>query len=89
MNNDEIILDILEKVHDKVESSRTDIQAIKIEQVRQNLIVTQHEARSTASEGRLSILEKDSQLFRNFVMFATIIGGLIGFAIKIYPILFH
>jgi hypothetical protein len=88
-SKDELIIDILEKVHDKVEKSANDIQEIKVELVRQNIIVTQHEARSTASEARLEILEKDAQFFRNFITTCTVIGGITAFVLKIWPLLFH
>jgi hypothetical protein len=83
MSKDELIIDILEKVHEKVEKSNSDIQDIKVEQVRQNLIVERHEQRSTASEGRLKILEKDAQFARNFVMTVSVLGACLEFYVLV------
>jgi hypothetical protein len=86
MSKDELIIDILEKIHEKVEKSADNIQEIKLEQSRQNIIVTQHEARSTASEKRLNLLEKDAQFFRNFITTVTVLAGIAAFLIKILPL---
>lgn len=87
MQNEELILDIVEKTYDKVEILSNDINEIKIEQAGQNIIVKQHEARSTASEARLSLLEKDAQFFRNFIMIITGLCTIAGVLVKFLPYL--
>lgn len=87
MSNDELILDIVEKIHGKVEKLDSDMTDMRIEQGRQNVIVERHEARSTASEERLNLLEKDAQFFRNFIMIMTGLGAVITFIVKILPYL--
>lgn len=89
MNHEELILDILEKVHEKVEKSSEDIQLIKIQQALHDAVVKLHEARSTASEGRLAVLEKDAQFFRNFVTICTVLGTLAAGVAKIWPYFVH
>lgn len=87
MSNDDLILDIVEKIHDKIEKLDNDVTDMRIEQGRQNIIVERHEARSTAAEQRLHLLEKDAQFFRNFIMIMTALGAIITFAVKIFPYL--
>ena len=84
-DRDEIIVDILEKVADKVDN-------ISAEQIRQSVILEfntqvlkEHERRSTASEDRLVLLEKDAQFFRNFIVIITALGGLVTLVVKIFP----
>jgi hypothetical protein len=84
---DDLFLDILEKIHDKVEKIDETLTNVKIEQTRQNIIVEQHEARSTASEGRLGLLEKDAQFFRNFITTIAVLAGIATFCAKVIPFL--
>lgn len=84
-NNDELILDIVEKTYEKVEKLDNDMTDMRIEQGRQNVIVERHEARSTASEERLTLLEKDAQFFRNFIMIMTGLGAIVTFLVKVLP----
>lgn len=94
MNKDELILDILEKTYAKVEKNTIAIQEIKIEQAKQGLIhennqaeLTEHIRGVRAAEGRLDVLEKDAQFFRNFITTCTILGGIILFLMKVLPLI--
>jgi hypothetical protein len=89
-SKDELILDILERVHDKVELLGTDVQSLKVEQVRHFEMhktnaanLEQHMSRTEANENRLELLEKDAQFFRNFIKFVTISGALLLFGLKV------
>ena len=48
----------------EMKSMSSNISEIKDEQVRQNSIVTDHERRSLASEGRLGIIEGQHEIFK-------------------------
>lgn len=84
-SKDELIVDILEKLSDKVDN-------ISSEQIRQSVVLEyntkvleEHERRSTASEDRLALLEKDAQFFRNFIVIMTALGSLGIALVKIFP----
>lgn len=87
MTNDDLILEIIEKVHENVQKVENKLDGIAAEQVRQNIIVERHEQRSTASEGRLELLEKDAQFVRNLIKILTALSGIALFILKIYPAL--
>lgn len=88
-DKEDIILDILEKIHEKTEKITSELGEVKSEQFRQNLVVTEHERRSTASEARLSLLEKDAQFFRNFITTVTVIAGILTFVVEVVLPLIH
>lgn len=81
-----VVLDILEKIHEKTEKNNNDLNEIKVELVRQNGVVTEHERRSTASEGRLELLEKDVQSFRSVIKAVVIIAGTVTFLAEGLPL---
>lgn len=96
----ERIFSFLEKLDAKLDEVKNTIVEIKIEQTRQNTVVSEHERRSTASEGRLDLLEsginerlakleKDSQFARNFLTTISIIAGMLVFIVKILPLFVH
>lgn len=92
MNKDEILLDIMEKVHDKVERISADVQDIKIQQARQDGVVEEHSRRSTASEGRLEFLENHVLMVNHTIKIIKISGQIllgfitvIGFFAKVLP----
>ncbi len=100
MDKTDLILEIIEKVHDKVQRVEDKLDNVAEEQVRQNVIVERHEQRSTTAEKRmelfehevstrLSQLEKDSQFARNAVVIISALGGLTLFAIKVIPFFVH
>lgn len=89
-SREELILDILERVHDKVENLSSDVQELKIEQVRHYEMhklnssnLQEHMSRTEANESRLELLEKDAQFFRNFIKIVTVAGGLTLFVLKL------
>lgn len=88
-DKEDIILDILEKIHEKTEKITSELCEVKSEQFRQNLVVTEHERHSTASEARLSLLEKDAQFFRNFITTVTVIAGILTFVVEVFLPLIH
>ena len=100
MDKTELILEIIEKVHDNVQRVESKVDAIADEQVRQNVIVERHEQRSTTAEkrlelferevtARLSNLEKDSQFARNAVTIVAAIGAIVVFFVEILPLFAH
>ena len=100
MDKTELILEIIEKVHDNVQRVENKVDAIADEQVRQNVIVERHEQRSTTAEkrlelfemevtARLSNLEKDSQFARNAVTIVAAIGAIVVFFVEILPLFAH
>lgn len=97
MNKEEILLDIMEKMHDSVKSIEAKINEIQIELVRQNVIVERHEARSTASEEnnrlleqkldeRLARLEKKELMINGGIKVILAIGSLVGFLLGIFKL---
>lgn len=100
MDKTELILEIIEKVHDNVQRVEGKLDVISDEQARQNVIVERHEQRSTTAEkrlelfemevtARLSNLEKDSQFARNAVTIIAALGTITLFIIKILPFFVH
>jgi 3-deoxy-D-manno-octulosonic-acid transferase len=100
MDKTELILEIIEKVHDNVQRVESKLDAVAEEQTRQNVVVERHEQRSTTAEkrmelfelevsSRLSQLEKDSQFARNAVVIISTLGGLALFAMQIIPFFVH
>ena len=94
MERDELLLDILERIYGKVEKLDADVQEVKVEQARHGIIhetnkeeLAEHVRRTKAAEGRLEILEKDAQFFRNFITTVTILGSLAIAAVKLLPYL--
>ena len=100
MDKTELILEIIEKVHDNVQRVEDKVDAIAEEQTRQNVIVERHEQRSTTAEKRLELfeaevstrlsnLEKDSQFARNAVTIIASLGAIVVFFVKILPLFAH
>lgn len=96
MSREELILEIIEKVHENVQRLEAKLDEIAEEQTRQNLVVTEHERRSTTAERnlerlqeetniRLKILEKDAQFAHNLIKIVSVAGGLLLFVSKILP----
>ena len=86
-NKEELILDILERIHEKVEKIDADVADIKIQQALHDAVVKQHESRSTSLENRAEKLEKDAQFFRNAITVIVALGTLVGFILEILPLL--
>lgn len=84
---EELMLDIMEKTYDKVEKLSESVHEIKNEQVRQNVIVERHEARSTASEVRMTWIENQILMINASVKIIGTIGAVILFFVKILPYL--
>ena len=86
-DRDDLIVDILEKVSDKVNN-------ISAEQIRQSVVLEfntkvleEHARRSSASEARLELLEKDSQFVRNLIKICAALGAITTLIIKTLPLL--
>lgn len=97
MDKTELILEIIEKVHDNVQRVESKVDAMAEEQTRQNVIVERHEQRSTTAEKRLELfemevstrlsnLEKDSQFARNTVTIIAALGAIVVFFVEILPL---
>jgi 3-deoxy-D-manno-octulosonic-acid transferase len=100
MDKTELVIEIIEKVHDNVQRVEAKLDAMAEEQTRQNVVVERHEQRSTTAEkrmelfelevsSRLSQLEKDSQFARNAVVIISALGGLTLFVMQIIPFFVH
>ena len=100
MDKTELILEIIEKVHDNVQRVESKVDAMAEEQTRQNVVVERHEQRSTTAEKRLELfemevstrlsnLEKDSQFARNAVTIIAALGAIVVFFVKILPLFAH
>lgn len=100
MKNDDLILDILEKLHDKAESIAKDVQDIKLQQVIHDEIVKTHEKRSMAAEENLKLiknemnhrfekLEDKAQFVRHLIIIIVALGGIVTFVLKAVSVLSH
>lgn len=100
MDKTELILEIIEKVHDNVQRVESKVDSMAEEQTRQNVVVERHEQRSTTAEkrlelfemevsARLSNLEKDSQFARNAVTIIAALGAIVVFFVEILPLFAH
>lgn len=98
MSREELILEIIEKVHENVQRLEAKLDEIAQEQSRQNVVVTEHERRSTAAEKnlerlqeetneRLQKLEKDAQFAHNLIKIVSVAGTLILFATRVLPLI--
>lgn len=96
MSREELILEIIEKVHENVQRLESKIDALSEEQIRQNVVVTEHERRSTAAEKRLELiheemnerlgsLEKDANFAHTLIKISTYGGAIILFFVKVLP----
>lgn len=98
MSREELILEIIEKVHENVQRLEAKLDEMAQEQVRQNIVVTEHERRSTAAEknlerlqeetnARLEALEKDAQFAHNLIKIVSVAGALLLFATRVLPLI--
>jgi peptidoglycan hydrolase CwlO-like protein len=96
MSREELILEIIEKVYENVQRLEGKIDALTEEQVRQNVVVTEHERRSTAAEKRLELLqqdfnsrlqsvEKDANFAHILIKICTYGGAIVLFLVKVLP----
>lgn len=93
-NKDELILDIVEKTYDKLEKLDGKIRDIELKQTEHDTVVKQHAARSTASEARMVWIEDQilkinyrAMMINGGIKVIVALSAIIGFALKIYPLL--
>lgn len=94
MSNEQLILEIIEKVHEQNTIHARKIDELQIEIVRQGEIhrfnsknLDEHMARTEANEQRLEVIEKHVMFVNSAIKVIAAIGGLILFTVKILPYL--
>lgn len=92
MTNDELILEIIEKVHEQVEKTAGKVDVLQIEQIRQGEMhrinaenLKLHMARTEASEARLAILEKERAFVFTACRLISYVAAGVLFLIKVIP----
>ena len=92
MNKDELILEIIEKVHENVSKLESKVDIIQMEQVRQGELhnfnsknLEDHMARTAASEDRLAVLEHRDQFIVSVIKVITYGAAIIAFFVKVVP----
>lgn len=98
MEKEELILDIVEKTYDQLQTVKVDIVDIKIQQAVHDSVVKEHSARSTQLENRAEIFQtellemkqqylKDKAMINGAVKIIIALGTVIAFLVKILPYL--
>ena len=94
MSNDQLILEIIEKVYDDVKTTSRKVEELQIEQVRQGEIhrfnsrnLDEHMARTEANEERLEVIEKHVMFVNSTIKVIAACGGVILFLVKVLPYL--
>jgi len=92
-DKDELILDIMEKTYDQVQTIQKDVVEIKVQQAVHDQVVREHEARSTASEARLELMEntlveivRQRDMINGAVKLVVGLAAIATFAVKIIPL---
>jgi len=96
MNKDELILEIIEKVHDQVQDISRKVDVLQQEQARHGVLhdvnaknLDEHMARTEASEERLAVIEKYLTFVTSCIKIVTAAGGILLFFVKILPAISH
>ena len=95
-SKDELILDIMEKTYDQVQTIQKDVVEIKVQQAVHDQVVREHEARSTASENRLALVEdklleliRQRDMINGGVKLIVGLAAIITFVLKVLPLFVH
>jgi hypothetical protein len=94
MNKEELLLEIIEKVHERSLETAKMVQELQIEQVRQGEMhkrnsenLEEHMARTEANEQRILLIEKHVAFVNSIVKVVTAMGAITLFIIKVLPYL--
>ena len=92
MNKDELILEIIEKVHETTKENTKRLNELQIEQVRQGEMhkrntdsLVEHMARTEANEQRIVLIEKHVAFVNSVIKVVTAVGAVTLFIIKAWP----
>lgn len=95
-SKEELIIDIMEKTYDQVQSIQKDVVEIKVQQAVHDQVVREHEARSTASEARLELVEdklldllRQRDMINGAVKLIVGLAAIATFIVKILPLFVH
>jgi hypothetical protein len=94
MNKEELLLEIIEKVHERSLETAKMVQELQIEQVRQGEMhkrntdnLEEHMARTEANEARILLIEKHVAFVNSVIKIITAGGAILLFLIKVLPYL--
>ncbi len=92
MSNEELILEIIEKVHDDVKDTNKKVDILQIEQVRQSEMhrintksLDEHMRRTEANEKRLKVVEGYLAFINTAIKLTASVGGIILFFVAVIP----
>mgnify|MGYP000861741572 FL=1 len=89
MNNDELILEIIEKVHEQGLHTAKKVEEIQLEQARQGVIITQNEEGLREHMNRTANLEKRVAFYDSIAIIVAGIASVILFVVKVWPYVSH
>jgi len=92
MSNEQLMLEIIEKIHEQNKENSRKIEELQIEQVRQGEIhrfnsvnLEKHMARTEANEARLEVIEKHVMFVNSAIKVIATMGAVTLFLIKVLP----
>lgn len=96
MNKDELILEIIEKVHEQVQTTSAKVDELQQEQARHGILhevnalnLEKHMARTEAAEERLAVIEKHFMFVGSAIKVITGLSAIVVFSIKVIPFILH
>jgi hypothetical protein len=96
MSRDDLILEIIEKVHEQGQQTARKVEEIQHEQARHGVLhevnasnLKEHMARTEAAENRLAIIEKHFMFIASGIKIVTGIAAIIVFFVKVMPVVIH
>lgn len=89
MDNNELILEIIEKVHEQVQKLDNKVDVLTIEQVRQGEMHRINTANLEKHMARTELLEKRIAFYDSVSIIIAALAAIVLFAIKVWPILSH
>jgi hypothetical protein len=85
MNKDELILEIIEKVHEQSSETARKVGEIQVEQARQGVVLVQNTEHLDEHMTRTANLEKRVAFYDSVIIVLTGIAAVVVFAIKVLP----
>lgn len=85
MNNDELILEIIEKVHEQGQNTAKRVEEMQMEQARQGVIIAKNEENLRDHMTRTANLEKRVAFYDSIVVIVAAIASVVLFVIKVLP----
>lgn len=89
MNRDELILEIIEKVHEQGQETARTMKEIQLEQVKQGVIIAQNTSDVAEHMSRTATLEKRVAFYDSAVIVITGLAAVFLFFIKVLPFVSH